>query len=65
MNLYKLINETEFKFETLPDGYFREYFEKEFLPKIKNIYTKLAKKVNIEADNLKEAEFLNEIRKII
>lgn len=65
MELYKLIDEVEFKFQALPDGYFREYFEKEFLPKIKNIYTNLAKKTNIEADSLREAEFLNEIRKII
>lgn len=65
MELYKLIDEAEFKFQTLPDGYFREYFEKEFLPKIKNIYTNLAKKTNIEADSLREAELLNEIRKII
>ena len=65
MNLYKLISEVEFKFETLPDGYFREYFEKEFLPKIKDIYTRLSKKINIEADSLNEAEFLNEIRKIV
>lgn len=65
MKLYSLINEAEFKFQGLPDGYFKEYFEKEFLPKIKDIYTRLSEKINIEADNLKEAEFLNEIRKIV
>ena len=65
MNLYKLISEAEFKLEALPQGYFIEYFEKEFLPKIKDIYKRLSKKINIEADSLKEAEFLNEIRKII
>jgi hypothetical protein len=65
MDLYKLIDEAEFKFQGLPDSYFREYFEKEFLPKIKDIYTRLSEKINIEADSLKEAEFLNEIRKIV
>lgn len=65
MRLYNLIDEAEFKLETLPEGYFVSYFEKEFLPKIKDIYKRLSQKINIEADNLKEAELLNEIRKIV
>ena len=65
MNLYKLIDEAEFKLEALPEGYFIEYFEKEFLPKLKEVYKNINQKCNIEADSLKEAEFLKEFRKII
>ena len=38
INLYQLINEAEFKLEILPQEYFVEYFEKEFLPKLKDFY---------------------------
>lgn len=35
--IIKLINEIEFKLESLPNSYFIEYFEKIFLPKIKEL----------------------------
>ena len=65
MNLYKLIQEGEFKIDALPDEYFVDYFEEEFLPKLKEIYKKLQQKCNIQADSLHEAEFINEIKRII
>ena len=61
----KTIKEVEFKLETLPEGYFLNYFESDFLPKIKKIYKELIKKCNEPADNLQIAEFQNELKKII
>lgn len=65
MKLYKLIEESEWKLEALPEKYFVDYFEEEFLPKIKDINEKLQQKCNIQADSLHEAEFINEIKRII
>lgn len=65
MILHNLINEAEFKLESLPQGYFIEYFERTFLPQLKEINKKLEQKCYIQADSLKEAELINEFRKII
>lgn len=65
LNLYNLIKESEFKLEALPVDYFLEYFEQDFLPKLKEIEKKLQKKCSLQADSLKEAEFINEMKKII
>ena len=65
MNLHNLINEVEFKLEALPQSYFIEYFEKDFLPKIKEIRNKLYTKCHEQADSLPVAEFQNALKKII
>jgi hypothetical protein len=61
----KTIKEAEFKLEALPQSYFLNYFESDFLPKIKKIYKELAKKCNEPVDSLLLAEFQNELKKII
>lgn len=38
--IIKLIDEAEFKLEALPDSYFIEYFERYFLPKLKELANK-------------------------
>jgi hypothetical protein len=38
--IINLINEVEFKLEALPDSYFIEYFERYFLPKLKDFINK-------------------------
>ena len=65
MNLHNLINEAEFKLEALPQVYFIEYFEKEFLPKIKEFRNKLYTKCHEPADSLPVAEFQDELKQII
>ena len=65
MILNQLIKEAEFKLEALPVGYFLNYFESEFLPKLKENYKKLQKKCNEPADSLRESELKNEFAKII
>ena len=65
MSLNNLIKEAEFKLEVLPEGYFLNYFESNFLPKLKENYKKIQKKCNEQADNLPLAEFQNELKKII
>lgn len=39
--LVNLIKEADWKLEALPEGYFINYFEETFLPKIKNLIKKL------------------------
>ena len=65
MNLHNLINEAEFKFEILPNGYFLEYFKDDFLPKMKEFRNKLYTKCHEPADNYPMALFQDEIKKII
>ena len=65
MNLHNLINEAENKLEELSQDCFIEYFEKDFLLKIKKIRNQLYTKCYEQADSLKEAEFKNEFKKII
>ena len=43
LELEKNINMAEWKLEALPESYFIDYFEIEFLPTIKSIYKKLKK----------------------
>ena len=65
MNLHNLINEIEFKLESLPNGYFLEYFERDFLPKIKEFRNKLYTKCHEQADSYPVALFQEELKKII
>ena len=65
IKLHKLINEAEFKLEALPESYFINYFEEDFLPKIKKIHKELDKKCNELADSLPVAEFQDEVKQII
>lgn len=37
MELHRLIKDSEFKLESLPEKYFINYFEEDFLPKLKKI----------------------------
>lgn len=41
IEIEKLIKLGEWKLEALPEGYFIEYFEKEFMPKLKELIKKL------------------------
>ena len=41
--LEKNIDMAEWKLESLPESYFINYFEQDFLPNIKSIYKKLKK----------------------
>ena len=43
LEMKKAIDEGEWKAYGLPDEYFKEYFENEFLPELKSIYKKLKK----------------------
>lgn len=43
INLRKSIEMAEWKLEALPESYFIQYFEKEFLPQLKSIYNLLKK----------------------
>ena len=61
----KLIKEAEQKLEELSEKSFIEYFEKIFLPKIKNINYALIKECNTLADNLPVAEFQDQIKYIM
>ena len=61
----KQILEAEFKLEALPESYFIEYFENEFLSKLKEIRNELYLKCNELADTLPVAEFQDELKQII
>ena len=65
MKLHNLLQEAEFKLESLPESYFLNYFEKDFLPRIKEIRNDLYLKCNELADSLPVAEFQDEIKQII
>ena len=39
----KLIDELDWKLEALPEKYFIDYIEEEFIPKLKSIYKKMKK----------------------
>jgi len=63
-----LIKEAEFKLEALPNGYFINYFEKDFLPKLteicKDLY-KIYNRCNEQADNFPMAILQDEIKDIL
>ena len=65
MNLHNLIEDIEFKLESLPESYFLNYFERDFLPKIKEFRNQLYTKCHEPADSYPVAQFQEELKKII
>ena len=60
-----LIKEAKFKLEALPESYFVNYFEKDFLPELTKICKSLWEvynRCNEQADNLPMAKLQDEIK---
>ena len=65
IKLDNLIREAKFKLEALPESYFINYFEQDFLPELNKTCKKLWQvynRCNEQADNLPMAELQNEIK---
>lgn len=65
IQLENLIKEAKFKLEALPESYFINYFEQDFLPELEKICKQLWEVYNRcdeQADNLPMANFQEEIK---
>ena len=68
IRLENLIKEVKFKLKTLPESYFINYFEQEFLPELEKACKRLWEvynRCNEQADNLPMANFQEEIKRIL
>lgn len=68
IQLENLIKEAKFKLKALPQSYFINYFEQDFLPQLTKICKQLWEiynRCNEQADNLPMADFQEEIKRII
>ena len=68
IKLSVLIKESKFKLEALPESYFVNYFEEDFLPQIEKICKQLCNvysRCNEPADNLPMATLQDEIKDML
>ena len=63
--LNRLIKEAEHKRTMLPASYFAEYFEKEFVPKLKEIHQQIQEICNEQADSLPVTLLQDRIKRVL